>query len=99
MTDRSGNRDLHDTDYLYISREDAEEFNLQRGDYADIESRFGSAKLKISLDYSLNKGVAFSTFNDPETKLNNLTSSHRDTRQNTPEYKVTAIRIKKHLSN
>ena len=97
MTDRSGNRNLRDTDYLYISKEDAVNLNLHAGDYADVESKFGKAKLKVSLDYSLVKGVAFATFNDPETRLNDVTSSNRDYKQNTPEYKVTAIRVKKHI--
>jgi len=93
MTDRSGNRLLRDTDYLYISAEDAKDLDLEPGDTALVESKFGKTKLKISTEYSLSKGVAFATFNDPRVRLNDITGPNRDTKQNTPEYKVTAIKI------
>lgn len=95
MTERSGNLNLHDTDYLYMSREDLEELGLRPGEIALVESKFGTTNLKVSIDYFLVKGVAFATFNDPKTKLNVITSPNRDTKQNTPEYKVTAIRVHK----
>ncbi len=95
MTDRSGNKRLHRTDHVYLSLEDAKDLNVDAGDRVRVESKFGSAVLEVSMDYSLAKGVAFATFNDPETLVNRITGPYRDSKQNTPEYKVTAVRIEK----
>ncbi|MCL5678832.1 MAG: formate dehydrogenase subunit alpha [Candidatus Thermoplasmatota archaeon] len=95
MTNRSGNRAFHDTDYVYISRADAEKMNLRTGEKVKLVSRYGEAVTRFSVDYDLKDGTAFATFNDPEVGLNQITGPQRDAKQNTPEYKVTAIRIEK----
>jgi formate dehydrogenase major subunit len=38
-------------------------------------------------------GQLFTTFSDPGTALNRVTGPHRDRVTNTPEYKVTAVRL------
>ncbi len=95
MTNRSGNRAFHDTDYVYLSRNDAEKMKLKTGEKVKPVSRYGEAVTKFSVDYNLKDGTAFATFNDPEVGLNQITGPQRDAKQNTPEYKVTAIRIEK----
>lgn len=93
MTNRSGNRAFRDTDYVYISKGDANRLNLEIGQNVRLVSRYGEAVTKVSVDYDLKDGTAFATFNDPDVRLNQITSQNRDSKQNTPEYKVTAIRI------
>ena len=65
MTDRSGNRTFHDTDYVYVSRGDAEKMKLKPGESVRLVSRYGEAVTKFSVDYDLKDGTAFATFNDP----------------------------------
>ena len=40
-------------------------------------------------------GTLFATFNDPRTLVNRVTGPHRDPYTNTPEYKVTAVRVER----
>jgi predicted molibdopterin-dependent oxidoreductase YjgC len=40
-------------------------------------------------------GVVFATFSDPAVSINSVTGPHRDPRTNTPEYKVTAVRLER----
>jgi len=93
MTDRSGNRAFHDTDYLYLSRRDAARLKLEPGVRVRLVSRYGEAVTRLSVDYDIKDGTAFATFNDPDVSLNQITGPFRDSKQNTPEYKVTAIRV------
>jgi predicted molibdopterin-dependent oxidoreductase YjgC len=80
---------------VYISRADAEKMNLRTGEKVKLVSRYGEAVTKFSVNYDLKDGTAFATFNDPEVGLNQITGPQRDAKQNTPEYKVVAIRISK----
>ncbi len=95
MTGRSGNNALRPSDLLQISHQDAERLGISDGEVARIASRYGTTLIRCSVGDDVKQGVAFATFNSPLTQLNLVTGPNRDNLQNTPEYKVTAIRIEK----
>ena len=95
MTGRSGNNMLRPSDLLQISRVDADHLGISDGETVRVVSRYGTALIRCSVGDALRPGVVFATFNSPVTQLNLVTGPNRDNLQNTPEYKVTAVRIEK----
>jgi formate dehydrogenase major subunit len=93
MTMRTRNRVLRPTDQLDISPADSVRLALREGDRVRLSSRYGSTVLPLHLDENLAPGQLFATFSDSSTWLNNVTGVQRDSHTETPEYKVTAVRI------
>jgi len=93
MSRRTGNTVLMPTDYLTISREDAQHFEVRDGDQVQLVSRYGSARLPVRVSDKMRPGELFATFHDPNVFTNRVTSNERDTVVGAPEYKVTAVRI------
>lgn len=93
MTYRTPDKEIHDSDLLHLHPEDANNIGLKDGDRARITSRYGETSLPVCIDDSLRKGEVFSTFSNNQVFINKLTSSFRDNYVQTPEYKVTAVRI------
>jgi formate dehydrogenase major subunit len=93
MTRRSDAYELRPTDWLEVSRADADRLGLRNGARVRVESRYGRAELGAEVSSRVPPGVVFATFNDPSVRLNAVTGPHRDDRTNTPEYKVTAVRL------
>jgi len=99
MTMRTANAELRATDLLDISREDADRLQLHNGEPVRVRSRYGQAALPVRITSSVKTGELFATFHTAEVLLNRLTSRHRDRHVKTPEYKVTAVRIEKVMSD
>jgi formate dehydrogenase major subunit len=95
MTLRTPNVALHGEDYLDISPADAEYLRLADGQRVRLVSRYGRTELPIRANTNLKRGELFATFHTTQAALNWVTSSHRDRQVDTPEYKVTAVRIEK----
>jgi formate dehydrogenase major subunit len=93
MTMRTGNRTLRATDTLDIASEDADRLKVKAGMRVRVKSRYGEAVLPVRISTSLRAGELFATFNDPSVFLNMVTGPHRDGYVDTPEYKITAVRI------
>jgi len=93
MTSRTANTLLRPHDYLDISAEDAGRLGLSTGQHVRIRSRYGEAILPIKIQDSVRPGELFATFHTPGAFLNYVTSPHRDKYVNTPEYKITAVRL------
>ena len=93
MTGRSVTRRLRPTDLLEIHPEDAAMLGVADGDLVEAQSRYGAATLPVEVTDQVAPSTVFATFNDPRTRVNQLTGPHRDTHTNTPEYKVTAVRL------
>ena len=94
-TRRTENNLWYCEDYLEISKEDAETLNIENGETVLIESRKGKINLTAKISGRVMKGVVATTFHFPELKTNVLTSDYSDWSTETPEYKVTAVNIKK----
>ena len=95
MTERTLNSVLRPTDLLALNPVDAKKLSLDEGEPVRIESRWGNATLPVSLDENIRTGEAFATFHDSRVFLNRITSRYRDRHVQSPEFKVTAIRIEK----
>ncbi|THU38254.1 formate dehydrogenase subunit alpha [Niastella caeni] len=95
MTYRTAIKDICHTDLLHVNPEDAAAFGLKDGDNARVISKYGETILPVYTDAAIRKGEAFSPFSNNLVFINKLTSSLRDNYVQTPEYKITAVRIEK----
>ncbi|MDX2169452.1 MAG: formate dehydrogenase subunit alpha [Deltaproteobacteria bacterium] len=93
MTMRTANRMLHPTDRLEISPADAAAQRVADGERVRVESRYGSAVLPVQVSDAAAPGELFASFADPAVFLNLVTGPWRDARVDTPEYKLTAVRL------
>ena len=93
MTMRTKNRVLRATDTLDIAPEDANRLGLKAGAQVQVKSSYGAAVLPVRISNSMRAGELFATFNDPSVCLNLVTGPHHDGYVDTPEYKITAVRI------
>ena len=93
MTARTKNSILRPSDMLDIHPDDARRLSLADGDLVQVASRHGDARLPTRLTPTLRPGEVFATFHTAEIFLNRVTSPQRDRYTETPEYKVTAVRL------
>jgi len=92
---RTPNRTLRPTDRLDVSAVDAAKHGFSEGDRVRVESRYGAAVLLLHVDDGSRPGEVFATFSDPAVSLNLVTSRWRDAHADTPEYKLTAVRLER----
>lgn len=95
MTYRTPNKKIRTTDFLHVHPKDAVHLQLKEGDYAKLISRYGEALLPVHINADVRKGEVFTTFSNRRVFINQLTSPVRDYYVQTPEYKITAVRIEK----
>ena len=95
MTYRTRNKDLSPSDFLRIHPHDADRLELKDGDYVKVTSAYGAAQLCAKTDRAMRRGEVFTTFSNKDVFINKVTSPHKDNYVQTPEYKVTAVRIEK----
>lgn len=93
MSGRTLNKALRPSDTLDMHPADARALGLRGGSAVRMTSRYGTAVLPLRLDLGIRKGELFATFHSPEIFLNQVTSPIRDRLVDTPEYKVTAVRV------
>jgi len=94
-TRRTENSIWYDEDYLEINEEDAKKLNVIDGELVLIESKKGKITLTARISERVMEGIVATTFHFPEFKANILTSDYSDWSTETPEYKVTAVNIRK----
>ncbi|MGH9650449.1 MAG: molybdopterin dinucleotide binding domain-containing protein [Terriglobales bacterium] len=95
MTMRTPNAALRPRDMLDMSPADAAHIGLREGDMVVIRSRHGTATLPLHMDGRVQPGEVFATFHTPSLLLNRVIGQGRDAHTSTPEYKVTAVRVKR----
>lgn len=95
MTRRTSNAEIRNRDELDISPEAAQLLRLENGERVRIKSRYGEAILPIKINPEMRAGELFATFHIAESFLNRATSPHRDRFVQSPEYKITAVRLEK----
>jgi predicted molibdopterin-dependent oxidoreductase YjgC len=78
-----------------INPADAQEMDLSDGDFIEITSRRGSIKVKVRLTERSKPGMVFMPFHFHEASANILTHSIVDPVAKIPEFKVSAVKIKK----
>lgn len=95
MTRRSANSELLPEDRLQIHPDDAARHGLVDGDAVLVESRFGQATAIADVSDEVAAGTLFMTFHFPDSAANNLTSDVTDRLADCPEYKLTAVQIRR----
>jgi formate dehydrogenase major subunit len=100
QTRRTENVRWHDEDMLEIHPSDAEVRGIVDGDLVGLVSRSGETALRALLSDRVQPGVVYTTFHNPMTAANVVTTDFSDWATNCPEYKVTAVQVRRvnHLS-
>jgi predicted molibdopterin-dependent oxidoreductase YjgC len=95
MTRRSRVQPLAPADLLEIHPADARREQLSDGARSELTSRWGRTDVVVRLSERVAPGTLFLSFHHPETHTNRVIGPHRDPISNCPEYKVTAVRLRR----
>ena len=93
QTRRTENNIWHEEDVLEVHPSDAEATGVRDGELVALASRKGDITLRARITTRVKPGVVYTTFHNPETGANVVTTEYSDWATNCPEYKVTAVRI------
>ena len=93
QTRRTDNVIWYHEDLLEIHPSDAELRGIKDGDRVSLSSRKGDITLEAKVTERVPPGVVYTTFHDPETGANVVTTEYSDWATNCPEYKVTAVQV------
>ena len=93
QTRRTENIIWYHEDLLEIHPHDAETRGIQHGDRVSLSSRKGEISLEAKITERVQPGVVYTTFHDPATGANVVTTEYSDWATNCPEYKVTAVQV------
>ena len=66
---------------------------IKEGDLVALSSRKGDFTLRATITTRVQPGVVYTTFHNPETGANVVTTEYSDWATNCPEYKVTAVQV------
>ncbi|RDI58825.1 formate dehydrogenase subunit alpha [Microvirga subterranea] len=95
QTRRTANSLWHEEDVLEIHPFDAENRGIMEGDLVALESRSGDIALRARISERMQPGVVYTTFHHAKTGANVITTDYSDWATNCPEYKVTAVQVRK----
>lgn len=95
QTRRTANVRFHAEDLLEIHPHDAEQRGIADGDWVGLESRAGATALRAEVTARVQPGVVYTTFHFPESGANIVTTDSSDWATNCPEYKVTAVQVRR----
>jgi formate dehydrogenase major subunit len=93
QTRRTDNVVWYPEDLLEIHPSDAELRGIKDGERVSLSSRKGEITLEAKVTERVPPGVVYTTFHDPETGANVVTTEYSDWATNCPEYKVTAVQV------
>ncbi len=95
QTRRTANSTWHPEDVLEIHPFDAENRGIKTGDLVALASRSGDISLHAEVTERMQPGVVYTTFHHAETGANVITTDYSDWATNCPEYKVTAVEVRR----
>jgi formate dehydrogenase major subunit len=95
QTRRTANTAWHEEDVLEIHPFDAESRGITDGDLVALLSRAGDVSLRARISERMQPGVVYTTFHHPATGANVVTTDNSDWATNCPEYKVTAVQVRR----
>jgi formate dehydrogenase major subunit len=95
QTRRTLNTTWHPEDLLELHPHDAEFRGITDGDLVAVTSRAGETVLRAKITERMQPGVVYTTFHHPESGANVVTTENSDWATNCPEYKVTAVQVRK----
>jgi formate dehydrogenase major subunit len=93
QTRRTDNNVWYGEDLLEVHPSDAEMRGIRDGDMVALASRKGDIALRAKITTRVKPGVVYTTFHNPETGANVVTTEYGDWATDCPEYKVTAVQI------
>ncbi len=93
QTRRTENNTWHAEDILEVHPHDAEIRGVRDGELVSLASRKGDITLRAKITTRVKPGVVYTTFHNPETGANVVTTEYSDWATSCPEYKVTAVQI------
>ena len=93
QTRRTPNMVWYNEDLLEVHPHDAETRGIKDGQLVSLKSRKGDITLKATITTRVQPGVVYTTFHNPETGANVVTTEYSDWATSCPEYKVTAVQI------
>ncbi len=95
QTRRTDNELWHDEDVLEIHPFDADERGVRDSDLVALTSRTGEISLHAKITERVQPGVVYTTFHHAVTGANVVTTDYSDWATNCPEYKVTAVQVRR----
>ncbi|MCZ0732884.1 formate dehydrogenase subunit alpha [Phreatobacter sp. AB_2022a] len=95
QTRRTANSTWHAEDVLEIHPFDAENRGIKTGDLVALTSRSGDISLRAEVSERMQPGVVYTTFHHADTGANVITTDYSDWATNCPEYKVTAVEVRR----
>jgi len=95
QTRRTDNSIWHEEDLLEIHPFDAENRGVRDGDLVSLQSRVGEVSLHAKVSERMQPGVVYTTFHHPNSGANVVTTDNSDWATNCPEYKVTAVQVRR----
>jgi formate dehydrogenase major subunit len=95
QTRRTGNVVLQPADLVELHPDDAARLGIADDDRVAVESARGVVETWACVTTRVAPGNVFLSFHFPEVKTNLLTSSHADPLTSCPEYKITAVDVRK----
>ncbi len=95
QTRRTDNNVWHTEDVLEIHPFDAENRGINNGDLVSLNSRSGEISLRAEVTERVQPGVVYTTFHHARTGANVITTDFSDWATNCPEYKVTAVEVRR----
>ncbi len=93
QTRRTANNVWYGEDLLEVHPHDAETRGIRDGELVALASRKGDITLRARITTRVKPGVVYTTFHNPETGANVVTTEYGDWATDCPEYKVTAVQI------
>ncbi|MCW2283886.1 formate dehydrogenase major subunit [Rhodoblastus acidophilus] len=95
QTRRTENSAWHAEDVLEIHPFDAEQRGILDGELVSVASRAGDVALRAKISERMQPGVVYTTFHHPGSGANVVTTDNSDWATNCPEYKVTAVEVRR----
>ena len=93
QTRRTPNTIWGEDDVLEIHPADASTRGVNNETLVSLRSRKGETTLRAIITENIPPGVVYTTFHNPETGANVVTTENSDWATNCPEYKVTAVEV------
>jgi len=91
-----GLNEIYPEALVEVNPHDAQELKVKDGEFIEVASRRGKIKAKVKVTEKSGKGVLFMSFHFHEAAANLLTNAALDPVAKIPEYKVCAVKVKKH---
>jgi formate dehydrogenase major subunit len=95
QTGRTANVAWHAEDVLEMHPFDSESRGIAEGDLVMLASRSGEIALRAHVTERMQPGVVYTTFHHARTGANVITTDYSDWATNCPEYKVTAVQVRR----